>query len=74
MNLPMTKTLRRFGDVPADFVEAEMRVVKMEQDALEWARSTRLGDAVPAPAFVANDHAASGVDGPAGFNPYRGER
>jgi len=40
--LPMTAALSRFGDVPADFVEAEMRVVKMEQDALEWARSTRL--------------------------------
>jgi hypothetical protein len=38
----MTEVLSRFGDVPADFVEAEMRVVKMEQDVLEWLRSTAL--------------------------------
>ena len=42
--LPMTATLARFGDVPADFVEAEMAFERKLEELREWVASRKQGD------------------------------
>jgi hypothetical protein len=66
--LPMTSALARFGDVPTSFV---MREMEFERDYRELERWVA-GRCPSGPGSHAPHHAAFGVDGRLGFDPYRG--
>jgi hypothetical protein len=75
MSLPMTSALSRIADEQgfdlSEFEKAEMVFERKVQELRDWLRDTRPGDAASGPGSHASHHAASGVDGPSGFDPYR---